>query len=55
MIQPYEVDESKVIDILLQSSPEFKEFYNNERSKIGKIKWCIAPDLPKRLGAEAAH
>jgi hypothetical protein len=55
MCQSKEIDESEVIENLLRSSDEFREFYNMERPRAGQIKWCYAPNLQERLAANAAH
>jgi hypothetical protein len=55
MYQPGEVEESKVVENLLQSSVEFRKFYDNARPKAGKIKWCYYPNLHEQYAADAAH
>jgi hypothetical protein len=53
--QSGEIDESEVVDNLRQSSDEFNKFYDKERPRAGRIKWCFVPDLSKRHVAAAAH
>ncbi len=53
-MQPLE--EPDVVDILLRSSKEFKEFYNNERYRVERIEWFFNPNLMKQfVAADAAH
>lgn len=54
MHQSDEIDESDVVEELLQSSEVFKHFYKNERSRAGLIQWCFSPDVCEKYAGVAA-
>jgi hypothetical protein len=56
MQSPVKVEESDVVDNLLEASTEFKCFYDTERPKAGNIEWYFDPHISSRfVSAEAAH